>query len=59
MKHKKNWHDEHTDSLEFGQRLAKNGRATVFTDEEIHKFKTDKKAFLEFRKSIVNGTIGE
>ena len=40
---------------EFGAKLASNGRATVFTPEEIQHFKTDKKAFLAFRKSIING----
>ena len=40
---------------EIGAKLATNGRATIFTPEDIQRFKDDKKSFLEFRKEIING----
>lgn len=39
---------------EFSQGLASDGRATVYTKEEIEKFNTDKKYFLEYRKKVQN-----
>ncbi|KAK6386901.1 hypothetical protein LTS17_000165 [Exophiala oligosperma] len=39
---------------EFSQGLASDGRATIYTEEEIEKFNTDKKYFLEYRKNIQN-----
>ncbi|KEF54822.1 uncharacterized protein A1O9_09264 [Exophiala aquamarina CBS 119918] len=39
---------------EFSQGLASEGRATVYTPEEIERFNTDKKLFLEYRRSIQN-----
>lgn len=39
---------------EFGESLAKDGRATTFTPEEITRFNADKKYFLEYRKLIQN-----
>ncbi|RFU26931.1 hypothetical protein B7463_g9411, partial [Scytalidium lignicola] len=40
---------------EFGQVMAKDGRATIFTKEEINRFNEDKKYFLQFRKNLQNG----
>lgn len=46
---------------EFSQSLAKDGRNTVFTPEEIERFNKDKKYFLDYRKKVQNtgsGTYG-
>ncbi|TVY85171.1 putative sterigmatocystin biosynthesis monooxygenase [Lachnellula suecica] len=40
---------------EIGQALAKDGKATRFTEEEIKRFNEDKKYFLEYRKNLQNG----
>lgn len=39
---------------EFSEALASEGRETRFTPEEIERFKTDKKYFLEYRKKVQN-----
>lgn len=39
---------------EFSESIAKDGRSTVFTPEEIEKFNTDKQYFLQYRKDVQN-----
>ncbi|RVX69048.1 hypothetical protein B0A52_06761 [Exophiala mesophila] len=39
---------------ELDEAIAKDGRSTVFTPEEIEKFKTDKQYFLQYRKDVQN-----
>ncbi len=39
---------------EFSQALASDGRSTIYTPEEIQRFNTDKKHFLQYRKNIQN-----
>lgn len=37
---------------EFSATLAENGRETRFTPEQIERFKTDKRYFLEYRRTV-------
>lgn len=46
--------EPHVDHPRVGESLAKDGRATTFTPEEITRFNADKKYFLEYRKLIQN-----
>lgn len=39
---------------EFSETIAANGRETKYTAEEIERFKTDKRYFLEYRKFVQN-----
>ena len=39
---------------EFSQSMASQGRETRYMAEEIERFKTDKKHFLEYRKKLQN-----
>jgi hypothetical protein len=39
---------------EFSESLAAEGRETKFSPEEIARFKSDKKYFLEYRKKVQN-----
>jgi hypothetical protein len=39
---------------EFSQVLASEGRETKFSDEQIQRFKSDKRYFLEYRKMVQN-----
>lgn len=39
---------------EFSEGMAAQGRDTIFTKEEVERFKNDKNYFLEFRKKLQN-----
>ncbi|KAL5590061.1 hypothetical protein FOVSG1_011928 [Fusarium oxysporum f. sp. vasinfectum] len=43
-------------TAEYGQAFATEGRETKFTEAQINAFKTDKAAFLEYRRKLLDGS---